>query len=76
MALSPSQRRERRLDMAQTEMEGAPLHRGDRVLLAGSADGEEWTVIAYDPWREVAMVYRDGEQRLRAADGLQIVRGQ
>lgn len=69
---TPAQRRAVRLEQAERSMEGAPVRKGDRIEL----DGEEWTVIAYDPWREVAMVYRDGEQRLRAADVLQIVRGQ
>lgn len=68
---TPAQRRAVRLEQAERSMEGAPVRKGDRVLLQ---DGGEWTVLAYDPWRERAVVYRDGEgTRLRAADGLQKV---
>lgn len=53
---TPAQRRAVRLEQAERSMEGAPVRKGDRIEL----DGEEWTVIAYDPVRGEALAYLDG----------------
>jgi len=59
-------------ELAQHDMEGAPVRRGDRVLLQ---DGGEWTVLAYDPWRGTALVGRDGSGARRVpVEGMEVVR--
>lgn len=68
---TPAQRRAVRLEQAERSMEGAPVRKGDRIEL----DGEEWTVIAYDPWRGTALVGRDGSGVRRVpVEGMEVVR--
>lgn len=69
---TPAQRRAVRLEQAERSMEGAPVRKGDRVLLQ---DGGEWTVLAYDPWRGTALVGRDGSGARRVpVEGMEVVR--